>query len=78
MRFGILIAFSGLMAINGNALAEGSLNVYNWSDYKKHTNNFSQKKQSHKLCTIINKHRLCLAICNYMLFKWISFAFVLN
>ena len=33
MRFGILIAFSGLMAINGNALAEGSLNVYNWSDY---------------------------------------------
>ena len=33
MRFRILIAFSGLMAINGNALAEGSLNVYNWSDY---------------------------------------------
>ena len=33
MRFGFVLAFSGLLAVSGHALAEESLNVYNWSDY---------------------------------------------
>ena len=33
MRFSFILAFSGLVAVSGHALAEESLNVYNWSDY---------------------------------------------
>lgn len=33
MKWGFVVAFSGFTAISGYALAEGNLNIYNWSDY---------------------------------------------